>query len=133
MSKITMFVYCEGAEITNGKTALINPMQVLTPAFVPSTYSFNIAIGLLDFDVTKPHTIRVVFSFKENGKVVFDTGVASLSADNSKKVIDIEMQNTLLNLELKNVILESNGEYEACVIIDEEEKGRYPIRVKGAH
>ena len=50
--KIVSFTYCEDVQNdSNGRAIIIAPMQLMTPKFLPTDYSFNVSFGI--FDVKK--------------------------------------------------------------------------------
>lgn len=136
MPHISTFVYCEGFQIDNPqigqqpKLHIVGPMHVLTPQFVPTTFSFGLFFGILDFNMGEEHKVRVTFlSPKVEDKLLLDTGDIVLPPNKIDTVQD--MQGFMMNLDLRNMVIEYNGEYKSEIYLDGEKIGTYPIKVKG--
>ncbi|EGT0681288.1 MULTISPECIES: DUF6941 family protein [Clostridium] len=132
MAKITTFLYCESTQPgPNGAVTLNGPMQIMTPKYIPSAFSFSIFIGIIDLDVTEPHNIQFIFRNKDNNYEVINTGKLNLQTpENGYKVLPKELRGIMANLDFRNAELKNEGEYITEVILDNNLIGEYPIYVR---
>lgn len=130
MAKITTFLYCDSIENimtpSGPKLTISNPLQVFTPAFIPGNFSFGILLGIIDFDTNLKHTFRLLFKHTDSQEVVFDTGIIEFPIQNKSK-LPKHLDGTMVNLDLRNVVIKDQGEYFTEVIFDDEKIGEYPI------
>ena len=132
MAKITTFVYCEGVERPQDSSNLniINPIQLLTPMFIPSMYSFSIVVGILDFDTSLENSIRITFKQDVKDELIIDTNTLTIPPQEQKDIsLPKNMQGFMANMEFKNVALREAGTYKTTVYFNGVELGEYPISV----
>lgn len=139
MAKISTFIYAESAmqEMTpqGPKLHIVSPLLIIRPIFVPGTFSFSIIFGILDYDIKVNHKVHILFT-DENEERLVDSGIMNVSAANSNnkgniKELPRDMEGSIMNMSLQNVIFRKEGTYKTHVIFDDEEIGSYPIKVKG--
>lgn len=135
MAYITTVVYCESAqnEMTpqGPKLHLIGPMQVLTPMFIPGMFSFSILIGIQDFKLDIPHTIRFVFKGPKEGEPpILDTSDITMPVQPKNPTLPDDMQGAMMNMDFRNVVIRSEGEYFSEIFFDGESLGKFPIKAK---
>lgn len=132
---ISSFMFSEDTKETNlpnggvGGVNIINPQNIIRPAFVPGSYSFSVSIGLLSVDPEREHTLQFKLISK-NAENVIDTGVIQLPKG-------IEFDNTLpkeangfmFNMNFRNVPFRHSGTYTGSVLFDNETLGNYPLVV----
>lgn len=135
MAKVVTFMYCESSqnEMTpqGPKLHIINPMLVLTPAFIPGMFSFGVTIGVMDIDIEATHTLKFILKSPIEGeKNVVDTGDITLSIP--KPAIDLpkDMHGLTMGMDFRNAPLKYEGEYTGEVYFDGVLIGEYPIKAK---
>lgn len=126
MIKIVSFVYCNGIEPAPEGPAIRGVLQFLAPKMFPTEYTFSVSMGL--FDVAGEETLNIRYVFKNSqNKILHDTGEVQLPVrEDFKEKKHLGVQ---LNLDLKNVVLEEEGEYSSEVYINGKLGGTYPISV----
>ena len=138
MAKQSNFIYCINSERvpgTDGNGDSLNAvgvLSVITPEFVPGTFSFSIIISVLDIDVTKNNKIQIVFC-NPDGKEIVNTNDIEIPPNPNKDSIGIpnEYQGLNMCMDLRNVIFEKEGLYTTKVIVNDEQIGKNEIFVKG--
>ena len=134
-TKITTFVYCLGTTNMEGQNAPLNAMGILpllNPEFIPSTFSFSIIVGLRGIDETCNHTMDIVFR-NPNGEALVEAKNIVISAEHWRegdKGLPEEYNGVMLGMDLRNVIMKSEGIYYTEVSFDGEKLGDYDIYVK---
>ncbi|KKK10328.1 DUF6941 family protein [Bacillus sp. L_1B0_12] len=136
MPTITSFIYCEKTETDqNGKLILVQPLLVLTPAFLPGMYSFSIAVGIKG--IPDQMKLRILFiSPDSQDQPLIDTTGINVTKKNvvEDHIIDLLPEEEIginFNMDLRNVVLKTEGYYKTVVMINEEVIGEFPIYVKG--
>ncbi|MGG2943074.1 hypothetical protein ABEO51_08115 [Bacillus safensis] len=136
MPTITSFIYCEKTETDqNGKLILVQPLLVLTPAFLPGMYSFSIAVGIKG--IPDQMKLRILFiSPNSQDQPLIDTTGINVTKKNvvEDHIIDLLPEEEIginFNMDLRNVVLKTEGYYKTVVMINEEVIGEFPIYVKG--
>ena len=139
MAKLTNFIYCIGAEripSNNGKGDAINAMgilSVLTPEFVPSTFSFSIIFSILNIDLNKNNTIQILFSKEGSQDKLVDSGTVTIPPSTEKGDIQIpdEYKGLNMSMDFRNVVLDTEGLYKTEIYFNGELLEEKPIYVKG--
>lgn len=129
MAKITTFMYCEGVERLpdDAKISIMNPLQVLTPLFIPSMYSFAITVGVIDFDTEVNNEIRITFGSTCDEHNLVDTGIIPIQAHSAEGTLPKHLRGFIANMEFKNVVFKEEGEYDTTIYFNDEEIGKFPI------
>lgn len=134
-TKVTTFIYCLGTTNMEGKDAPLNAMGVLpmlTPEYIPSTFSFSIVVGLRGIDETQNHTMSIVFKAPDGTPLVEAKNIL-ISVEQWKagdKSLPKEYNGIMLGMDLRNVVMKDEGVYNTEVSFDGEKLGDYDIYVK---
>lgn len=108
---------------------LVNPQNVIRTPFIPSTYSFAVAFGVMGVDLTSSHTLSFKFINPQN-EIVIDTSEINIPSNPSEaKSLPIDAQGYTFNLNLRNVQLKYKGKYVGRVSINQEIIGEFPLFV----
>jgi hypothetical protein len=137
--RISTFVYSdsvntETAPNGNRLVSLHNPMLVFRPVFIPSLFSFAVTIGIVGIGHADAHTIRFTFGKIGEGELLVDTGVMPLPANiefEENGTLPAEYRGFLFNLDFRNVVFHTEGEYESSTYFDGVLLEKNPIYVKG--
>lgn len=139
MVRINNFIYCLNAEripAPDGNRDAVNAMgvlSILTPEFVPGTFSFSIVFSILGVDtINQNNKIRIIFGDTENHTLV-DTGdiVLPPKPEGDDLELPIEYQGLDMSMDFRNVIFEKEGIYGTQIIWNGEKLGDCMIYVKG--
>lgn len=138
MAKLANFIYCLSAErqqVPQGQGESINAMgvlTVLTPEFVPGTFSFSIIFSILDVDASSDSQIKIVFKEK-GGKEIVNTGSITIPPAPAEVGVQIpsEYLGYNLSMDFRNVVFEHEGEYATEVYFNSVLLGTNVIYVKG--
>jgi hypothetical protein len=142
MPRISTFMYCEETKqeahpgLPN-RLNISNPLNVFRPAFVPGMFSFSIVFGLLGIDIVeKQHLLRIKFlNSNDLEKPIIDTGdiqmIAEKNPNDTNASLPEEHRGMMANLDFRNAVLKSEGEYITEIYMDNELLGSFPIYVKG--
>lgn len=137
MARLTNFIYCLNAEriaAPDGSGESMNArgvLPVITPEFVPGTFSFSIIFSIQGIDIGNSNTMQILF-LKED-KALVDSGVITIPPMTNLKEDGLPMEYKGLNMsmDLRNVVFEKEGVYTTKIILNKEEIGDNPIYVKG--
>lgn len=136
VTKVSVFVYSDSAQPEptpqGNKLHIMNPQHILRPMFIPGQFSFAIMFGILDFDVSSPHTLRYTFSSPE-GTILIDTGdniKLPPITDPQMDDLPIDMRGFLTSLDFKNVVFQTEGEYKSEIFFDSVSLGTFEIKTK---
>lgn len=139
MVSLTNFIYCLNAERKppiEGQGDSINAigvLSVMTPEFVPGTFSFSIIFSVLGVDIKESNELRVVFQGEGQDKALVDTGnirVPPMPNEDSVK-LPPECLGYNLSMDFRNVVFESDGYYTTEVYLNDKPIGSRSIYVKG--
>lgn len=139
MIKLANVIYCLNVQKNqvpggNGNTInAIGVVSVLTPEYIPGTFSFSVIFTLLGVDVKKENTVQIIFSKNGDDNPLVDTGTVTLSsiAEDNADNLPAEYQGIDLCMDFRNVVFESNGVYKTTIYFNNEELGCREIYVKG--
>lgn len=136
MAKLTAFMMFENIQNSTSPeginvAALLNPIVVVRPAFIPSYYSFVIAIGLQEMDVEKNNTLRIkITKPSSQEECVFDSGLIFLPViHNAEENLPKKYQGFSLNVDLRNISFTEEGEYTILIIVNDEKIDKRSIPV----
>lgn len=115
MAKLTMFTLCDSVNNIPGPqgmvTHLVSPQVVLRPLFIPGNFSFGIAVGVRGLDLKEP--IKLNFSIiSPDGEVIQNSGDTELPAMPREDTLPPEHQGIMLNLDIRNMVVKSDGVYK---------------------
>ena len=124
MPIVSLFVYSDSAQPQptpqGNQLHIMNPQHILRPKFIPGQFSFAITFGILDFDISLPHSLRYTFSSPEGAKLIDTAESIQLPPFVNELMNDLptDMQGFLTSLDFKNVVFETEGEYKSEIFID---------------
>ena len=131
-TRVSTFIYCLGTTNMEGKDSPINAMGVLpilSPEFIPSTFSFSIVVGITGIDDSCSHSIDIIFKDSNGDRLVEAVGVPipaeQLQADDT--TLPKEYRGLMLGLDLRNVIIRHEGVYYTEVSFDGKKLGEFDI------
>lgn len=134
-TKVSTFIYCLGTTNSGDKNSPLNAMgvvPVLTPEFIPSTFSFSIVIGIQGIDDACNHTMDIIFKDSQENSLV-EARNLSLPLEQLKNG-DVELpqeyKGIMLGMDLRNVIMRYEGVYHTEVNFDGQKLGDFDIYVK---
>lgn len=139
MVRVVTFIYSDDVKFENSvanpaenkpNTAIINPLLMIRPPFIPCLYSFSISLGIQGFDPTQSNTLRIVFS-KTDGEILVDSENVNLQIDNAPSDLPTHLRGVMFNMDFRNVVMQHNGTYQTEVFFNGESLGIYPIEVWG--
>lgn len=134
MPYISTFIYCENANVgPNQKLHIEAPLLNFSPLFLPGMFSFSVAMGILDLDLSKDYTFQLLFfSPEKDEKPVVDTGLITLPKNQSDEPSDLpkDAQGIMLNMDFRNVPLRHRGTYRTEVMLNGDKIGTFPIWVQ---
>ena len=133
MSKLLNFVYCLSVERENEKVSASNILSILTPEFIPGSFSFAIVFSISDVNPTEKNTIKVIFKNSEEDITLVDSGEIIIPAPETKDGTNLldEKIGLDLSMDLRNVVFEKEGFYTTQIFFNGELIGEREIRVKG--
>lgn len=136
MARLKSFLYCEGVNIEqtpNGpKHNLIGPLQTLSPMFIPGMFSFSIFMSISGKEVCEPCTFRVAFKKVDMDEYILDTGNQSLPGIEVEGNIPEDSHGFMINMDLKNVVIKSEGLYISEIYLNNIKIGESDIYAKAA-
>lgn len=108
---------------------LINPQNVIRTPFIPNTYSFAVAFGVVGLDLQSSHTLSFQFINPQN-EIVIDTSEIRIPGNPAEaSSLPIEAQGYTFNFNLRNVQLKFEGKYVGRVLINKNVIGEFPLFV----
>ena len=137
MARLANFIYCLNAErrvATDGVGESMNAMGVLpiiTPEFVPGSFSFSIIFSIQGVDTEKANTMQILFS--KGDVILVDSGVITMPPMPTLKDDGLPMEYKGLNMsmDLRNVVFREDGLYTTTIILNNENLRSNSIYVKG--
>jgi len=130
--RVSSVIYAEEVMQENtgngSRNHIINPLGILLVPFTPATFTFVIAVSFIDLTkIDKDIYIR----FKKQGDTahIVEMGPINIPSNLGNTNIPLEYAGLNLNLNLRNVILPTEGEYVTEIIFDGNNVGEYPINV----
>ena len=133
MARVSSFVVCNSinsfSSPENGMISnIISPQIVLRPQFIPSDYSFGIAIGVIDIDLKQSNSMRFVIK-DPDGEIINESGASELPADNRENTLPKEYQGYMICIDIRNLSVKKEGEYEFVFYINGKEIGTKEIPI----
>ncbi|MDD6441889.1 MAG: hypothetical protein PUG71_07270 [bacterium] len=132
MAKLSMFMLCNAInnlQQANGSIPqLIGPQTVLRPQFVPSNFSFGIAVGVTDVNLHESYRIRFTIA-DPDGKVVHDSGESDFPAIEKADTLPVEYQGFALSIDIRNLIVEKEGAFKFNLFINGKVVGEHEIPI----
>ena len=134
MPNISTFMLCDSIQniptVDGGFVpGLFSPQLALRPRVIPGAFTFGVAVGIVGVDLTKENILRAEILNPE-GKTVF------AQADEMLKVVskdDVHLpkdnQGFILCTEIRNLGIETEGNYKFVVYINNEKIGEKEIPI----
>ena len=134
-TQVSTFIYCLGTTNLDDKNSPLNAMgvlPVLTPEFIPSTFSFSIVIGIRGIDDSCSHIMDIVFKNQDGDKLVEARNLAIPMEQLQQRDLALpkEYSGIMLGMDLRNVIIRQEGAYYTEVFFDGKNLGEFDIYVK---
>lgn len=136
MSYIASFVYCD--QIQNNMTPqgltrnIVTPLIDLQPINIPGNYTFSIACTFADVNVRDNNAFEVFFQNPKGDTIskvnVIIPAKMLLNQQNEDKGID----SLNLDVDLRNVVLNTEGMFSTVIFHNGSKAGEYPINVRRA-
>ena len=137
MAKLVSFMlFASTQNIQNANGGLVQqlsgPIIVLRPRYIPSEFSFAIAIGINDVDLNIDNTVQIIFK-SPNNDIILDTGNGKLSASATDSNLPSEYQGFAMTMPLQNIALDTEGVYSLEVFFNDEllDKRAIPVFKQG--
>jgi len=131
MAEVKYFIYCEGVQNIftpeGSKMSLNNPLLVLTPRFIPGTFTFSISFGIQGFDQTAQNKLQIIFK-DPSDTIIQDTGTVELPVA-PKGNLPSEYVGISLSIDYRNIVINCDGEYSSTLVFNGETLGTYKIPV----
>lgn len=107
-----------GDAAVSSRMAIVNPTLTFTPQFIPSTFSFS-ALIMIQGMPEKETEIKLEFQNKTNSKIIFSVkSLIPVSIPRNPKVPP-HLAGLNMNVPLRNIPLENEGEYELKVYLND--------------
>lgn len=137
MARIVSFSYCEMVqnEVSSGipKAHIVGPLIVLAVPFIPTTFSFSVSIGISGIDIAEPNKIQYKL-LSPSGNIIHDTNEIILPIDRTAPAKLPKMYRGIqLNIDLRNLVLKEEGEYESLIVVNGEKLKGYNLPVVVEH
>ena len=133
MAKLVSFVACasiDNVPTVNGGpiTHLVSPQTVIRPQFIPGTFSFGIAAGIADFDMQSKHNFRFTIT-NPCGQIINDSGEGVIPESSIQDTMPMKFQGFMISIDIRNLVVEYEGEYTFTFYIDEQPIGEHKIPI----
>ena len=116
-----MFATTHNIQNANGGLVqqLSGPTVVLRPKYIPSEFSFAIAIGINGVDLHNDNTTQIIFRSPSNA-IILDTGKAKILASDTDSNLPPEFQGFVMTMPLQNITFDTEGVYSLEVFMNDE-------------
>lgn len=125
MARITGFMYSnqtltnvEGGNIVREVSMPLPSIPIIAK---PAEKSFSISFCMDNIDTTRDHELHIAFVHED--KTVIDFGRNKLETGKIEREL-------FLNIDIRNLRVEEEGEYFTIVEMDDSVLGRYPISIR---
>ena len=124
MAKVVSFFLAANSQnvaTPNGGIAqqLTLPLIVLRPKFIPSEFSFSMALGINEINKNADSRMRIEL-VSPSGKQVIDTGYIDLPELPDDPALPIEYQGFSLIMPVQNAVLDQEGVYHLKVYFNDD-------------
>lgn len=133
MAKLVSFVVCDS--ITNIPapqngtiTNLVSPQIALRPQFIPGNFSFGVAVGIADIDLRAENKMRFTIVDPDGG-IAHDTGENAFPIIQEPDTLPKEYQGFMVNIDIRNLAVQSEGEYKFVFYINGAFVGEYKVPI----
>lgn len=131
---IRNFVICDNAQVVptpdnqGAITVLVNPQPVLRPKYIPGVMSFTISFGVVGILITDIKSVEVKLRYHE----------ASTPCMTARQDVAIELGMDAdpsdafptFNFDMRNVDMQSEGDYSVDILINDELVTTHTLTVK---
>lgn len=136
MAKLSMFVVCDNINNINVNAGgeirsvpqLTAPQVVLRPMFIPGSFSFGIAAGVVGVNLQEKTKVRFTIANPE-GKIINDSGETEFPIIDQADSLPTEYQGFMLSMDIRNIVFEMPGDYIFTLFVNGEEAGSHEIPV----
>ena len=133
MPSISMFLVCDSINSVSTQPnlnipQLTGPQCVLRPQFIPSTFSFGLAVGVIGVDSNKQNVIRFTISNPE-GTIIQDSNENTFPPVGFDDTMPKEYQGFMMSLDIRNLLIEKEGIYTFTLYVNTFEIGRKEIPI----
>ena len=135
MAKLAAFMLCDSINtipIPAGGVLqqLISPQIALRPQFVPGNFSFGVTVGVQGVDLHITNRIRFTIS-DSHGKVIQDSGTSESPPipEDVPETMPKEYQGFLMNMDIRNLVINENGEYLFSIYVNDELIGTQSVPI----
>lgn len=134
-TKVTTFIYCLGTTNSDANNKAVNAMgilPILTPEFIPSTYSFSIVVGIRGVDYSKPHRMSIIFMDEDKNPLVEARDFPIQKTEETENTLDLppKFRGLTVAMDMRNVIFRKEGVYSTQVEFDGQKMGEFEIYAK---
>lgn len=132
MAKLVSFTLCDSINSVPASRGivqmLVEPQLVLRPQYIPGNFSFSIALGVADLNLQTKNEIRLVIINPEK-KVVYDSLPNILPIIRKDDSIPKEYQGIMMCVDIRNLIVECEGEYIISISLNGECIDEKPVPI----
>lgn len=133
MPYISMFLVCDSINSVSPQAntnvpQLVGPQCVLRPQFIPSTFSFGLAVGVAGVDPNAQNVIRFTISNPE-GTIIHNSGDNVFPPIGFDDTMPKEYQGFMISLDIRNLLIEEEGAYYFTLYVNNTEIGRKEIPI----
>ena len=122
MPKISTFMLCGAINNYTGRdinaVQLFSPQVLLCPPCIPGSFSFGVAVGIVNIDTTKKHSFFFEIVDPDN-KVIQKSIRSELNEHKLKIAVPVRYQGFMLCTDIRNLLINKTGEYCFKVYIDD--------------
>lgn len=124
MANIVSFVVCDAINNISpdgerSVPALVAPQIALRPQFIPGNFSFGISVGVADIDLKVENRIRLTISDPAEN-IIHALGENELPRVPAKDTMPQAFQGFMLAIDIRNLPIQSEGEYKFSVYLNDE-------------
>lgn len=133
MAKLVSFVICDSinnipATPVGMVPSLVAPQIAIRPQFIPGNFSFGIAIGISGIDLQTVNKMRFTIT-DPKGTIIQDSGDSELPVVPAKDSMPDEYQGFMMCMDIRNLVIASEGEFLFSFYVNEELIGQQIIPV----
>lgn len=125
MIKVTTFMLCDAINnvtLPNGSVVpqLSAPTAILRPQFIPGSFSFGVAIGLLGVNIHQENKIKFAI-VDPDGVTIQNSGESSIPAFTDEDNLPADWQGFAMSIDVRNLVIQKSGIYTLKFYINDEE------------
>lgn len=133
MARLEFVVVCNAINSVPGERGemtpnLVAPQIALRPRFVPGNFSFALSVGISGVDLQKENRMRFTITTPE-GRLLQDSGETELPKIPIKDTMPAEYQGFVINMDIRNLVIENEGAYSFALYINGECIGTHTIPI----